>query len=107
MKRSGGDRHHEHDYGGCHLLVLVVGDEASGDSIDSTGAWGERGSSSFKFDKSDPSPYKNVYYVQGRTKKYYLVPRMAFSKDFRKATRGLEGAIVVVRDLAIPDLICS
>ena len=39
MKRSGGDRHHEHDYGGCHLLVPVVGDEASGDCIDSTGAW--------------------------------------------------------------------
>ena len=37
----------------------------------------------------------------------YLVPRMAFSKDLKKATRGLDGAIGVVRDLAIPDLICS
>ena len=37
----------------------------------------------------------------------YLVPRMAFSKDLKKATCGLDGAIGVVRDLAIPDLICS
>ena len=60
-----------------------------------------------KLDKSDPLSVKNIHYVQGGTKNYYLVPRMAFSKDFRKATRGLGGAIGVVRDLAIPDLICS
>ena len=37
----------------------------------------------------------------------YLDPRIAFSRDLKKATRGLDGAIGVVRDLAIPDLICS
>ena len=37
----------------------------------------------------------------------YLFPRMAFSKDLKKATRGLDGAIGVVRDLAIADLMCS
>ena len=37
----------------------------------------------------------------------YLLPRMAFSKDLKKAARGLDGAIGVVRDLAIPDLMCS
>ena len=36
----------------------------------------------------------------------YLDPRIAFSKDLKKATRGLTGA-VGLRDLAIPDLICS
>ena len=37
----------------------------------------------------------------------YLDPRIAFSKDLKKATRGLDEAIGFVRDLAIPDLICS
>ena len=36
----------------------------------------------------------------------YLDPRIAFSKDLKKATSGLDGAIGL-RDLAIPDLICS
>ena len=37
----------------------------------------------------------------------YLFPKMAFSKDLKKAARGLDGAIGVVRDLATPDLMCS
>ena len=36
--RSDGDRHH--DYSGCHLLVHVVGEVASRDTIDSTGSLG-------------------------------------------------------------------
>ena len=96
------ETHHEHDYSGRHLRDLEVDDEASRDSI---GSLGSVAPLLFKNLIVRPLPIKCSLYTENQDD--YLVPRIAFSRDLKKATRGLDGAIGVVRDLAIPDLICS
>ena len=96
------ETHHEHDCSGRHLLVLEVDDEASGDSI---GSLGSVAPLLLKLISQTPLHKMMTMYTEDQDD--YLFPRMAFSKDLKKATRGLDGAIGVVRDLAIPDLMCS
>ena len=68
-------------------------------------AWGSVAPLLLKLESQTPSDKMFTMYMEIQDD--YLDPRIAFSKDLKKATRGLDGAIGVVRDLAIPDLICS
>ena len=96
------ETHHEHDYSGRHLLDLEVDDEASKVSI---GSLGSVAPLLLKLISQTPLHKMVTMYIEDQDD--YLFPKMAFSKDLKKATCGFDGAIGVARDLAIPDLMCS
>ena len=96
------ETHHEHDCSGRHLLVLEDDDEASGDCIVSLGSVAPL---LLKLISQTPLHKMMTMYIEDQDD--YLFPKMAFSKDLKKAACGLDGAIGVARDLAIPHLMCS